>query len=85
MGKPAVSSSVYAVGYEASKAVDGDVSSMMHTAVNQPSAWWWVDLETTVQDATVQVYFRTPCKFYYLKLFLGLFTSQGKFFSHTPV
>ncbi|XP_046561867.1 uncharacterized protein LOC124270853 [Haliotis rubra] len=46
-------------------AVDGDTTGayragvLMHTQLNQTSAWWKVDLQTQVESALVVLYFRT--------------------------
>ncbi len=66
--KPAYMSSYYGNGYkEADGAVDGDYSTVpfdiIHTDVNQPSAWWFVDLEMEVSDPTVVTYLRTGCEY----------------------
>ena len=56
---------------KASTAVDGNTTAawpnVIDTAQRQPSAWWKVDLEREVQDATVKLFFRIGCEF--LKIF----------------
>ncbi|XP_067677271.1 receptor-type tyrosine-protein phosphatase kappa-like isoform X2 [Haliotis asinina] len=65
--KPAWMSSHLDDRHPASTAVDGVTSAygdgyVAHTATGQSSAWWKVDLQTTVQSAQVILYFRTDYK-----------------------
>ncbi|XP_067678673.1 uncharacterized protein [Haliotis asinina] len=77
--KQAWMSSTFDQSHAATKAVDGDTtadgfSHVAHTATDQSSAWWKVDLQTTVRSARVTLYFRTDFK--YRRNGVHLYTSE---------
>ncbi|XP_071117364.1 uncharacterized protein [Haliotis cracherodii] len=66
LNKPTWMSSTRRVQY-AHTAVDGETdayneSLTIHTKLNEPSAWWKVDLETEVQSPLIILYFRSDYK-----------------------
>ena len=49
--------------YRASRAVDGNIDTYMHTATHRRTAWWWVRLDTTSAIEKIHMSYRNDCKF----------------------
>lgn len=58
LGKPATQSSTLNSDYPASKAVDGDLSTISQTDADKEHTWWKVDLQQTYEVQSIKIFNR---------------------------